>query len=135
MLLLDASPHLHCRSGPNRVTPEGGRAVEGPTATAAWAALFGGAAPTGKGAAKDAAAAAARAAGRSGPLAFGLQHPRVRALLQQLPGAARLENLLAWEGGDRPDVPPLVRARGSGGGGGRSDCTRILLGLIFKVPS
>jgi len=99
-----------------RVTPEGGAAVEGPTATAAWAALFGNAtasaAAGGKAAnsAKDAAAAAARAAGRSGPLAFGLQHPRIRALLQQLPGAERLERLLAWEGGERPEVPALVSA-------------------------
>ncbi len=33
----------------------------------------------------------------------------MRALLQQLPGAARLERLLAWEGGDRPELPELVR--------------------------
>jgi hypothetical protein len=91
--------------------------VEGPTPTAAWAALFEAAAPA-KGAAPApraaaaAPAAAAHAAGRSGPLAFGLQHPRVRALLQLLPGAARLERLLAWEGGGRPEVPPLVSAAG-----------------------
>lgn len=94
-------------SPPPRVTPDGGAPVEGPTPTAAWAALFE-SVPSGKGSAKDAAAAAARAAGRSGTLIFGLQHARVRALLQQLPGAARLERLLAWEGGERPELPPLV---------------------------
>jgi hypothetical protein len=117
----DRAARLPCtapllRPQPARVTPQGRKPVEGPNPTAAWAALFAGpggaagaAGAKGAAAAKDAAAAAARAAGRSGPLLFGLQHPRVRAALQALPGAERLERLLAWEGGERPEVPPLVR--------------------------
>jgi hypothetical protein len=81
--------------------------VEGPTATAAWAALFT-AGGSGSGAKAGAAAKDAAAAGRSGPQMFGLQHPRVRVLLQALPGAVRLERLIAWEGGERPEVPKLV---------------------------
>ena len=77
-----------------RVTPKGGAAVEGSTATKAWSALF---------TTQD----SARALGYSGAKQFGLQHPRVQRLLQSLPGAARCERYAAWQG-QAPDVPCMV---------------------------
>ena len=77
-----------------RVTPKGGKAVEGNTATRAWSALF---------SSQD----SARALGYSGAKQFGLQHPRVQRLLQSMPGAARCERYAAWPG-QPPPVPDLV---------------------------
>lgn len=78
-----------------RVTPEGGKAVEATSCTAAWSALFQGDAQSG------------RHINKSGVHMFGLQHPRVCALLHQLPNAARCERYLGWDG-DKPDIPVLV---------------------------
>ena len=48
------------------------------------------------------------ARGLHGPRLFGLAHPQVLGLLQQLPHAARCEGYKGWHGRP-PDTPPMVR--------------------------
>lgn len=70
-----------------------GHTSEARNATAAWAGMYEG--------------VQSSARGVHGPRLFGLAHPQVLKLLQQLPGAARCENYKAWHG-RAPDVPPMV---------------------------
>lgn len=65
----------------------------------------------------------------AGPAMFGLTIPRVAALIQQLPDAARCDKYCGWAEGEQPEVPPLVsgsvrgegreRGREARGGAGR----------------
>ncbi len=74
--------------------------MEAASASAAWAALYSvGGRPS------------HCSGGRvlTGGQAFGIAHPRVTALLQQLPDADRCERYCGWsEGRERPPPPPLV---------------------------
>ncbi|GAB4814051.1 hypothetical protein N2152v2_001097 [Parachlorella kessleri] len=85
-------------SGPLfRVTPKGGQPTEGATPLQAWQALYAGD-KLGR----------LRAMSMSGAAMFGLASPRVVALIQQLPGAARCERYCGWPEGEQPEVPPLT---------------------------
>ena len=73
----------------------GDHTFEARNCTAAWAAVHQGATNNNR--------------GLHGPRLFGLAHPQVLGLLQQLPNASRCEGYKGWHG-RAPDVPPMVRA-------------------------
>lgn len=99
----------NCACCPHRVTPDGGRAVTGSSATAAWQELYKDAPPIeGMSAKASALAVAARAASVCGPRLFGLQQPVIGALIECLPDAALCENFLAWKS-TPPAAQPMVR--------------------------
>lgn len=83
----------------HRITPDAGLPVEAGSPALAWLRLF-----------DSNPAQQLKATQTSGPKIFGLLHPAVARLTQQLPNAERCEHYCNWPG-KAPPVPPLVSLR------------------------